>query len=155
MGQFFKKALKVLLSVLMTFSLIHTSGVTRTVKAAVGDEPAHSKSLIDNHDGTYTLALSVTGDSEKNPPKTNVIVVLDVSGSMTGNAVQTQAAVATIVSKLKPGDTFSLITYSSEDHVVIAGLPILAKDDITHILEKLLGLNITGWTNGSAGIEQA
>ncbi|MBQ2309981.1 MAG: hypothetical protein II186_04965, partial [Erysipelotrichales bacterium] len=85
MGQFFKKALKVLLSVLMTFSLIHTSGVTRTVKAAVGDEPAHSKSLIDNHDGTYTLALSVTGDSEKNPPKTYVIVILDTSGSMEGN----------------------------------------------------------------------
>ena len=82
MGQFFKKALKVLLSVLMTFSLIHTSGVTRTVKAGKGDTPSHSKTLIDNHDGTYTLALSVTGDSEKNPPKTNVIVVLDVSGSM-------------------------------------------------------------------------
>ena len=87
--------------------------------------------------------------------KQNIVVLLDVSGSMSGNAVQTQAAVATIVSKLKPGDTFSLVTYSSEDHVVIDGLPILAKDDITHILEKLLGLEITGGTYGSAGIEQA
>ena len=87
--------------------------------------------------------------------KQNIVVLLDVSGSMSGNAVQTQAAVSTIVSKLKPGDTFSLVTYSSEDHVVIDGLPILAKDDITHILEKLLGLEITGGTYGSAGIEQA
>ena len=85
----------------------------------------------------------------------NIVVLLDVSGSMSGNAVQTQAAVATIVSKLKPGDTFSLVTYSSEDHIVIDGLPILAKDDISHILEKLLGLEIYGGTYGSAGIEQA
>lgn len=100
------------------------------------------------------LYIHVQGKEEIRE-KQNIVVLLDVSGSMTGNAVQTQAAVATIVSKLKPGDTFSLVTYSSEDHVVIDGLPILAKDDITHILEKLLGLEITGGTYGSAGIEQA
>ena len=100
------------------------------------------------------LYIHVQGKEEVRE-KQNIVVLLDVSGSMSGEAVQTQAAIATIVSKLKPGDTFSLVTYSSEDHVVIDGLPILAKDDITHILEKLLGLEISGGTYGSAGIEQA
>ena len=100
------------------------------------------------------LYIHVQGKEEIRE-KQNIVVLLDVSGSMSGNAVQTQAAVATIVSKLKPGDTFSLVTYSSEDHVVIDGLPIMAKDDITHILEKLLGLEIYGGTYGSAGIEKA
>ena len=100
------------------------------------------------------LYIHVQGKEEIRE-KQNIVVLLDVSGSMSGNTVQTQAAVATIVSKLKPGDTFSLVTYSSEDHVVIDGLPIMAKDDITHILEKLLGLEIYGGTYGSAGIEKA
>lgn len=110
--------------------------------------------VLDQASRSKLLYIHVQGKEEIRE-RQNIIILLDVSGSMSGNAVQTQAAVATIVSKLKPGDTFSLVTYSSEDHIVIDGLPILAKDDITHILEKLLGLEIAGWTNGSAGIEQA
>lgn len=47
-------------------------------------EPAHTKSVQDNHDGTYTISLNVTGKSSSETRKTsaNVIVVLDVSGSM-------------------------------------------------------------------------
>ena len=110
--------------------------------------------VMDQESRRKLLYIHVQGKEEVRE-KQNIVVLLDVSGSMTGNAIQTQAAVATIVSRLKPGDTFSLVTYSSEDHVVIDGLTILAKDDITHILEKLLGLEITGGTYGSAGIEQA
>ncbi len=45
-------------------------------------EPARSKSVEDLHDGTYQLSLSVTGDSVKKVGKANVVVVLDISGSM-------------------------------------------------------------------------
>ena len=53
-----------------------------------GDAPDHSKDLIINDDGTYTLELTVTGDSEKQVTKANVVIVLDTSESMndsTGN----------------------------------------------------------------------
>ncbi|SEA73081.1 von Willebrand factor type A domain-containing protein [Oribacterium sp. KHPX15] len=46
--------------------------------------PAASKTLTPNDDGTYTLTLNVQGKSEgkKKDAKANVIIALDVSGSM-------------------------------------------------------------------------
>lgn len=47
-------------------------------------EPAHTKVLTPNGDGTYDLSLSVTGDSQSTTTtsKANVIVVADLSNSM-------------------------------------------------------------------------
>ncbi len=62
--------------------------VPQVAFAAEGDAPAHEKTLTVNPDGTYTIALNVKGDSEKQPSKANVIVVFDTSSSMntaTGN----------------------------------------------------------------------
>jgi len=50
--------------------------------AAAGDEPEHAKILQQNEDGTYTIALNITGESEKKPQHVNVIVIVDRSGSM-------------------------------------------------------------------------
>ena len=77
------------LSLAMAWTMI-PGLIGSTVYAAAGNVPDHSKTLIKNDDGTYTIALSVTGDAEKvtQPVKTNVIVILDTSGSMdegTGN----------------------------------------------------------------------
>ncbi|MBR3319600.1 hypothetical protein IKG06_03820 [Candidatus Saccharibacteria bacterium] len=48
--------------------------------------PATNKNLIDNGDGTYTIALSVTGETDTSSSttitKANVILVLDTSSSM-------------------------------------------------------------------------
>ena len=55
-----------------------------------GDVPEHEKNLTDNKDGTYTLELTVTGESEKQVNKVNVIVILDVSGSMDSNTGNTE-----------------------------------------------------------------
>lgn len=53
-------------------------------RAASNKVPEHSKTLTDNHDGTYTLKLSITGSGESSTtnPKANVIFVMDRSGSM-------------------------------------------------------------------------
>ncbi len=60
-----------------------------TTPAPSGDdedlgEPGHEKKLTDNKDGTYTLSLSVVGDSKAKTESTkaDVIVILDTSGSM-------------------------------------------------------------------------
>ena len=85
----------------------------------------------------------------------NIVVLLDVSGSMYDNAEVTQATLATILSKLHPGDKFSLVTYSNEDYTVVDGYTIKDEQDKEHLMGLLLGLEIDGGTYGSAGIETA
>ena len=85
----------------------------------------------------------------------NIVLLLDVSGSMTDNAGITQAAVAAIISKLKPGDIFSLITYASQDQTIVKGYEIQSEEDRETLLAKLYSLEIYGCTYGSAGIETA
>ena len=110
--------------------------------------------LKSRENGSRLLYIHVQGKEEVKE-KQNITVLLDVSGSMSGNAEQTQAAVATVISKLKKGDTFSLVTYSSRDTVVLDGVTVMSEKDITCFVEKLLGLEIGGGTYGSAGIEKA
>lgn len=53
--------------------------------------PVHTKTIADNGDGTYTLSLDVTGDSETSSTSTpaDVVLVVDASGSMAGNRIDT------------------------------------------------------------------
>ena len=80
-----KRISAMLLALVMVLSLLPT-----TAFAADEGEPKNSKELKDNGDGTYTITLSVTGqgDTTTTTSGANVVVVLDVSGSMdesTGN----------------------------------------------------------------------
>ena len=72
-----KKLLTVLLSLVIVLGMLPTAAF-----AAAGDVPSHDKVLKLNDDGTFTLALNVTGDAEKQIQKVNVIVIVDRSGSM-------------------------------------------------------------------------
>ena len=105
-------------------------------------------------DARKLLYINVQGREEVKS-RQNIVILLDVSGSMTDNAKKTQAMVATIISKLNPGDKLSLVTYSSEDEVVFRGKWISSEEDKIKALETFLGLEIYGGTYGSAGIETA
>lgn len=100
------------------------------------------------------LYINVQGTEEEKEHK-NIILLLDVSGSMSSNNEVTQETIATVVSKLKEGDIFSLITYSSTDATVFDSFKISSDDDKEYIMGKVLGLEINGCTYGSAGIETA
>ena len=79
--------------------------------AAQGQTPPHTKNIKDNGDGTYTISLDVTGDSEKQPNNVNVIVIMDTSGSMEEGAGSTtrMAAAKNAVNSLAN----SLFAYNS------------------------------------------
>ena len=85
----------------------------------------------------------------------NIILLLDVSGSMRGEAELTQAMIAAIVSKLGNGDKISLVTYSTRDHVELEAFTVNGYEDRISVLEKLLSIEIEGCTYGSKGIERA
>ena len=56
------------------------------------NEPAHNKDYTINDDGTYTLSLDVTGANEKSVKKANVVVILDISGSMNDKTIEYYAS---------------------------------------------------------------
>ena len=110
--------------------------------------------VMDADNGKKYLYVNVQGREEVKD-RQNIIVLLDVSGSMHRNTEQTQAAIATIVSKLGNGDKISIVTYSDEDIVELEDFAVYGYEDRIHVLEKLLSIEITGCTYGSAGIERA
>ena len=110
--------------------------------------------LLKKSDAKKLLYINVQGKELEKEHK-NIILLLDVSGSMSTNAEVTQEAIATVVSKLKPEDVFSLITYSDNDETVFDSFKIKSEDDKEYIMGKVLTLAITGCTYGSAGIETA
>ena len=85
----------------------------------------------------------------------NIILLLDTSGSMCSNDEVTQEAIATIFSKLNAGDRISLITYSTEDHTYFKGFEIKDERSKEKLMGIILGIEIEGCTDGSAGIKTA
>ena len=115
---------------------------------------ALSYELMDSENDRKYLYINVQGREEVKD-RQNIIILLDVSGSMSSQAEETQAIMATIVSKLGNGDKLSLVTYSSNDKVEIEAFTINGPEDRTRVLEKLLSIEINGYTNGSRGVETA
>ena len=85
--------------------------------------------------------------------KQNIVILLDVSGSMSSQKTVTQEVLASVVSKLNAGNRLSLITYSSEDETVYDGFVVNGEGDREDVMGRILGIVISGCTNGSAGIE--
>ena len=110
--------------------------------------------LVKSADDKGLLYIHV-GAKEEQKEKQNIILLLDVSGSMGSQRVVTQETIATVVSKLKKGDTFSLVTYSDRDETVYSGFEIKGEGDKEDLMGRLLAIVIDGCTYGSAGIETA
>ena len=110
--------------------------------------------IMDSENDRKYLYINVQGREEVKEHQ-NIIILLDVSGSMGSNTEQTQAIIATIVSKLGNGDKFTLITYSDDDIVEMEAFSVNGYEDRIRVLEKLLSIEITGCTDGSKGIERA
>ena len=88
-----KKALSLVLTIAMLLSIVYLALPLNTAEAAVQNPPASSKKLYDNGDGTYTLSMSVTGETATSSTtevnKANVILVMDTSSSMNADAGNT------------------------------------------------------------------
>ena len=113
-----------------------------------------SSEIMDVKNDKKYLYVNVQGREEVKE-KQNIIILLDVSGSMKRNTEQTQAIMATIVSKLGNGDKLSLVTYSTNDRVELDDFTVNGAEDRIRVLEKILSLEIYGGTWGSKGIEKA
>lgn len=79
------------LALVATAALPSTVALAEETAGSSLPAPAHTKTIADNGDGTYTLSLNVTGDSETSSTSTpaDVVLVVDTSGSMAGNRIDT------------------------------------------------------------------
>lgn len=87
-------------------------------------------------------------------PPSNLVFLLDVSGSMgdSDKLPLLQESFATLTDSLTEKDRISIVTYASEDKVVLRGAHGDEKKKIKKALNKL---KASGGTNGSQGIERA
>lgn len=98
------------------------------------------------------------------PAGQNIVILLDVSGSMVGSEKEVQAAIFTIISKLGNFDRLSLITYSSTDEIVLNSVIMTGADSgnrtdrqllMSNIIRRIMKIEINGSTYGSKGLETA
>ncbi len=87
-------------------------------------------------------------------PASNLVFLLDVSGSMgePDKLPLLQESFAKLTDNLSEKDRISIVTYASEDKVVLRGA---RGDEKKKIKKALNGLKASGGTNGSRGIQRA
>ena len=120
--------------------------------ADAGDEPDHEKTIAPNltedgkEDGTYKLELSVTGDADNTTQEAggvNVVVVYDVSQSMTNSAGNSWNSRADEAENVVHDFLTDLTTYQNA-----------AKDNIKVSLVTFAvnSTQVQGWTTNVAGV---
>ncbi|MBO4350223.1 MAG: von Willebrand factor type A domain-containing protein [Proteobacteria bacterium] len=108
-----------------------------------------------NKDTKLFLVGAKTKDlNESERPASNIVFLLDISGSMRGrdrlNLIK--AGIITMLPKLTAQDKVSIVTYSGRERFIIDGVP---GDHHKTILKALDMFDASGSTNGEAGIQMA
>ena len=105
---------------------------------------------------TKLLLIGLQAEEVKadNRPGHNLVFLIDTSGSMFGSdrLDLVKRAFLLLLDELQPDDTISVVTYASNDRVLLEGVPAADK---TRIMEAINELEARGSTNGSAGIMRA
>lgn len=87
-------------------------------------------------------------------PRSNIVFLLDVSGSMTSEdkLPLMQKAFTLLTENLNEGDRISIVTYAGEERVVLEGA---RGDETMRIVSAIEELSAGGSTAGAAGIQKA
>ncbi len=115
------------------------------VSAETGKCPWNSESEL--------LFVGLKGKKADKKIRQNLTFLVDVSGSMDSNWILVQMSMAAIISKLKKGDTLSIIAYSDNTTTVVKQMDCGNLDDCIKAVLSIEGIG--GCTNGSEGLENA
>lgn len=87
-------------------------------------------------------------------PKSNLVFLIDVSGSMSSPDCLPMAkeSLELLLGSLQPDDHVSIVTYSSGTKIALQPTPVAQKDSILTVIRSLQAY---GSTNGSGGLELA
>lgn len=102
----------------------------------------------------FMVGLAAKELSDEERPDSNLVFLIDVSGSMDGadRLGLVQRSFKLLCEELRPGDRVSIVTYATGDKVVLDGA---TGEEQLKICEAIEDLFASGGTNGSAGIQTA
>ncbi len=116
--------------------------------------------VLEGGDGQVRVELVMSADGGETKgvqtrTATDIVVVLDRSGSMSGSKLaDARRAVANLVEQLTPRDRFSLVTYESSAEIAIP-FGHATQDQKRDWLRRIDRLKTGGGTNMSAGLDVA
>jgi Ca-activated chloride channel family protein len=94
----------------------------------------------------------VSSDAVPGRAPLSVHIVLDVSGSMSGQAIEdAKHAAEAVVGKLEPSDDFSMVTFSNSAEVLVTDGPIGPRRGA--VLGRIEQVHADGGTNMSSGLD--
>ena len=101
-----------------------------------------------------SIGLQAKKMDTKEMPKSNLVFLIDVSGSMDerNKLPLVQRSFMTLVENLDEQDTVSIVTYSSGEELVLDGVSADNKNQIMTAIENLYA---SGSTNGESAIQMA
>ncbi len=118
------------------------------VTVACAPCPWNGKTLL------MQIGLQAKAVADENRPPYHLVFLIDTSGSMNGEdrLDLVKRAFLLLLEELTEKDTVSIVTYASQDRVVLEGVPASEK---TRIMEAINDLEAEGSTNGAAGLNRA
>ncbi len=123
--------------------------------AEPGSVGVHASMLADPElPGEYLLQIGIASEAMANDrrPPMNLTFVLDTSGSMAGVSLEMmQESCRRIAGNLGEGDVVSMVTWDTDNAIVIANHMVGGPDDPT-LLAAIDGLQAGGGTNLHAGL---
>ncbi|HYT04519.1 MAG TPA: VIT domain-containing protein [Gemmatimonadales bacterium] len=117
-------------------------------------------SVVSHHpvgeDGFFMLLLAPGRAGEAHSLRRDVVAVLDVSGSMSGDKLdQAKAALARLLGTLRAGDRFRVVTFGSGVHRYAPGWTEVTAEQVRAAQDWVRRLDTDGGTNIAAALTEA
>jgi Mg-chelatase subunit ChlD len=135
------------------FGARYAPALARPTQGALSIAVDTERTAIGPGGGPVNLRVAVTSSDAAAPrAPLSVHIVLDVSGSMSGKAIEdAKQAAEAVVDKLDPLDDFSMVTFSNTAQVLVGDAAIGPRREQVH--QRIEGVQADGGTNISAGLD--
>ena len=136
------------------FGARYAPAVAHPETGALAVDVDTERSAIGPNGGPMNLRVTLVG-SDQTPSRAqlSVHIVLDVSGSMSGQAIDdARKAAEAVVDKLDANDDFSMVTFSDQAQLLVADGAIGSRR--AQVKQRIEGVKADGGTNISAGLDK-